>query len=497
MTTRRSPTPVPTVRVVGYVRLSRAKDESTSVSRQRDLIAALCAARGWELVEIVEDLDVSATKRRLNRPGLDRVRHLAATGQCDAVVFWRLDRLARSVQDAANLAAEFKAAAVALVSCTEPFDTSSPAGQLMYDLLAAFAAFEAGVISERVLGSRAALVADHRHAGSRPFGYATAPNPNGPGRVLVPDPIEAAVVRRAASMVLDDGASLSAVVRTLNAQGAPTRGGTAQWGVTALRNVLTGDAVLGRITHHGEPLRDDQGHPIEVWEPVLSLSEVQRLRARLSGRGPRTRRATRLLSGLLRCSQCEADVPLHVSSNSTGTFRYGCVGKQPGRHHCDRPISVTAERVEEEVARQFLALLGDHDRVRVSVSEVEPERLIQVEEAIQFVGAALVAAVGSDDEEAVVLTKRLAELKAERDALRAAPAETTIVYESTGQTWGQAWDEAADAPDPIATRRGLLAAVIEHVVIQPGVRGRKGLEPERVQIQWRDLVEQVVQRSAA
>ncbi|MFI8086876.1 recombinase family protein [Streptomyces sp. NPDC086080] len=51
-------------RVIGYARISRATDESTSIERQRELIRTTCQARGWALAEIVEDVDVSATKSR-------------------------------------------------------------------------------------------------------------------------------------------------------------------------------------------------------------------------------------------------------------------------------------------------------------------------------------------------------------------------------------------------------------------------------------------------
>ena len=56
------------VRIIGYVRLSRAsREESTSVVRQREIIEKTCAARDFELVDIVEDVDVSAILSFLER----------------------------------------------------------------------------------------------------------------------------------------------------------------------------------------------------------------------------------------------------------------------------------------------------------------------------------------------------------------------------------------------------------------------------------------------
>ncbi|WP_188110451.1 recombinase family protein [Aeromicrobium ginsengisoli] len=67
------------LRVIGYVRLSdyRGKnDASTAAARQREAITAMCVARGGDLVDIVENLNVSGSDRgkRLDRPGLVNLR---------------------------------------------------------------------------------------------------------------------------------------------------------------------------------------------------------------------------------------------------------------------------------------------------------------------------------------------------------------------------------------------------------------------------------------
>lgn len=87
------------MRVVGHARLSRAPEESTARVRQRQEIADTARARGWELDRIEEDNDVSATRTRLNRPGLSAARERLARGEADAVLVWKLDRLAQSVVD--------------------------------------------------------------------------------------------------------------------------------------------------------------------------------------------------------------------------------------------------------------------------------------------------------------------------------------------------------------------------------------------------------------
>jgi DNA invertase Pin-like site-specific DNA recombinase len=74
------------VRAFGYVRLSKYDGESISPTRQRDTIARLAADRGWDLVDVFEDLDVSAFKK-VKRPGLDAM--LGRLDETDAVITYR------------------------------------------------------------------------------------------------------------------------------------------------------------------------------------------------------------------------------------------------------------------------------------------------------------------------------------------------------------------------------------------------------------------------
>ncbi|WP_160573551.1 recombinase family protein [Actinomadura physcomitrii] len=191
-------------RVIGYARISKATDESTSIERQRGVIQAACHARGWALADIIEDVDVSATKTRLDRPGLARVRDAVAAGRVDTVMVWRIDRVARSVADLSALTEEWNHAGVALVSATEAFDMTTSSGRALLQMLGIFAEFEAATIRDRVTAARAALVKAQRWpGGSAPYGYRIVDNPDGAGKALEIDPVEAAYVRKAADLVLN------------------------------------------------------------------------------------------------------------------------------------------------------------------------------------------------------------------------------------------------------------------------------------------------------
>ena len=461
-------------RVVGYVRLSRADDDSTSVPRQRQIITAAASARGWDLVEVVEDVDVSASKRRLDRPGLDRVRALVRDGAADTVLVWRLDRLARSVVDFGLLLDE----GLDVVSATEPLDTTSSMGRAMAEVLQVFAALESRTVGERVRSAIAYRVAGQRwRGGPAPYGYRVVPHPSGDGKALEVDADEARFVRMAADVVLDGG-SLYRAARVLNDAGSKPRR-SASWSLSSLRVVLVGDAVLGRTTRHGALLRDEEGLPVAPWEPVLPLEDVERLRALLARKAPtdRRRKAARLLSGLVVCSSCGKR--LRVNRNQGGA-RYTCHGRSDGSG-CESPVSIGAEHLDDFVERSLLEVVGTWPVVEHRETVRDAAGLAQVVEAIAYT-TDLMREPGAD---LPGLVARLGELTERRDALQAAPAMPTVEAVETGETFAEAW-----AAREVDGRRALLASVVDGpVVLRPGVRGRRGFDAARVDVPWRWLDE--------
>jgi DNA invertase Pin-like site-specific DNA recombinase len=76
---------------------------------------------------------------------------LAATRrQFDVVLCWKLDRFGRSLRHLVNALAELEAVGVAFVSLTDNLDLSTPAGRLMFQVIAAMGEFERELIRERV-----------------------------------------------------------------------------------------------------------------------------------------------------------------------------------------------------------------------------------------------------------------------------------------------------------------------------------------------------------
>lgn len=496
------------MRVVGYARLSRAtREESTSITRQREVIERTAEARGFELVETVVDDNVSATKTRLDRPGLRRVRELIAADQADAVVVWRLDRLVRSVVDVGVLLDE----GLHIISATESLDTTSPMGRAMVEILQVFASMEATTIGLRVSASQEHLRKVGRFPGGVvPYGYRAVPHPSGVGRALEPHPDEAAVVRRLADGVLA-GRSVYAMTVELNAEGIPPRrplrkledGSVVrrQWGPSTIQRILRSDAVLGRvrtgsvraphpvtgkphIVKPAELIRNENGLPVVFWEPLLSVTDVLALRritewtptpgrAEATARGRRTK-ATRLLSGLLTCHGCGGTLIAKSRRSTTGRDIYACHASAQGRT-CPRGVAVECHRVEEEVERLFLAVVGRIPFVEARTVERDVSGLAHVEEALRDTTDAL-RAPGAD---VAALVSRLERLHAERDRLDAQPAEPDVELVETGESFSAAWARLS----PLERRRMLLSAGAEIGLAPARQRGK--WDPSRVSLTLR------------
>lgn len=141
------------MRVAAYLRVST---DQQSYDSQRSELEDYCKRRGWQSVHWFTD---TASGAKSSRAGLDELMAMVRWGKLDAVVTFKLDRLARSLVHLAQMIAELQAHSVALVVPSQGIDTSNanPAAMLQINVLAAVAQFEREIITERVnAGLRAA-----------------------------------------------------------------------------------------------------------------------------------------------------------------------------------------------------------------------------------------------------------------------------------------------------------------------------------------------------
>lgn len=125
---------------IGYARVS-TKGQSLEVQ-----IKALTAA-GCEKI-FAEKL----TGRLQSRPELDTCLNFIREG--DTLVVYKLDRLGRSLKNIIMLLEDFKKKGIQFISLQDNISTEGATGQLMANILGAFAQFERDLIYERTQEGR-------------------------------------------------------------------------------------------------------------------------------------------------------------------------------------------------------------------------------------------------------------------------------------------------------------------------------------------------------
>jgi len=209
-------------RVLLYSRVSTEEqaDSGLGLDAQRASLETEAARRGWHDVEHVADEGFSA--KDLNRPGIARALAMLAAGDAATLVVTKLDRLSRSMLDFATLMEASRREGWSLVALDLGVDTSTPAGEMMANVLAVFAQYERRLIQQR---TRDALAVKKRngHRLGRPR--------------LVPDAVVARIVDERAA-----GASLRAIAAGLNDAGVASGSG-GRWHPQSVAVVLRGAAL--------------------------------------------------------------------------------------------------------------------------------------------------------------------------------------------------------------------------------------------------------------
>lgn len=101
-----------------------------------------------------------------SRPGLDKA--LAALGQGDVLVVWRLDRLGRSLPHLISVVTSLGDRGVGFRSLSDSIDTTTAQGRLIFHMMGALAEFERSLISERTQAGLQAAKARGQRLGRKP-----------------------------------------------------------------------------------------------------------------------------------------------------------------------------------------------------------------------------------------------------------------------------------------------------------------------------------------
>jgi site-specific DNA recombinase len=210
-------------KAVGYIRVSTEEQAANGygLEVQNSAIRSFAQSQGYELVDVIADPAVSGAKAPNERPGFRRVMDLAKSHAFSILVVWKFDRLARSLLYSVTTVNElYERHGVVLRSVTEPIDTATPMGAMIFAILASFAAEERRVITSRTLaGKKQKALRGGFAGGPAPLGYV----PDLRGGLTIDK--GASIIVRHIAHLRQQGASLRAIANALTSEGYVSKRG--------------------------------------------------------------------------------------------------------------------------------------------------------------------------------------------------------------------------------------------------------------------------------
>ncbi|MFT5471421.1 MAG: site-specific DNA recombinase, partial [Verrucomicrobiales bacterium] len=211
------------IRCAIYSRVStddQTRGDYNSLESQRDICQhaiALHKHEGWAETHYFEDPGYSG--KDMNRPGVQQLCAEIEAGNIDVVVAYKIDRVTRHIGDFYEWWKLLDTRKVHFVSATQSFDTSTPIGMLMLNMLLSFGQFERELTSERVSHKIAERAKKGKwNGGWVPFGYSREPET----KALLVNPDEAPTVKKIFELTAKLG-SQTEVAKVLNAEGVTSK----------------------------------------------------------------------------------------------------------------------------------------------------------------------------------------------------------------------------------------------------------------------------------
>jgi site-specific DNA recombinase len=374
------------------------------VSSEQQREANTIASQTASLIEFAKNHDLEVPKEwvfeddgysgaTLERPGLERVRDLAAEGQIQVVLAYAPDRLSRKYAYQILLIEELARNGVETLFVKAP-QGSSAEDQLLVQFQGMIAEYERAQILERSRRGKRhrAQSGEVSVMSGAPYGYRyVRKTDEAPAAYAVLD-AEARVVQRIYEMYTVEGLSIGEITRRINAEGIPTRKASARWERSTVWAVLRNSAYRGvacfgktRASSRTRVIRPQRrrgvttpsmtaGHerPREEWIEIpvpalVSEDSFARAQELLQENKIRSRRRTiepSIVQGLVSCEKCGyAFSRTSTRTSARKIHYYKCIGsdgwRKLGGPVCDNGRLVRQDLLDQIVWDQVIRLLED------------------------------------------------------------------------------------------------------------------------------------------
>jgi site-specific DNA recombinase len=334
--------------------------------------------KNWgKVVETYIDDGYSAKDTK--RPAYQRMMKDIHAGKVNLILVTDISRLSRNIADFCLLLKDLEERKAKFFSAKEQFDTSTPAGEMMIYNMINLAQFERKQTSERVsINFHSRALRGLLNNGVSMLGFEK--DPTNSGKLIVIKE-EVAHAQKIFKEYLKNS-SIQATANFLNDNGIKPKATQnkkqrhvieGRWTVGSIRSVLTNLAYIGKREVNRMNKDEDQGYlkPWQryqivdaSWKGIIDEEDfylVQKLleenkkmeRTRLKGASPKFY----LLSGIIRCGECDRALIGQTSHGKTSTHRYYGHKKVVGETIACKYARFRADDIEEVVIQHLNEIL--------------------------------------------------------------------------------------------------------------------------------------------
>ncbi len=377
-----------------YARVSSEQQrEANTIASQTASLIEFAQGHDLEVPQewVFEDDGYSGAT--LERPGLERVRDLAAEGQIQVVLAYSPDRLSRKYAYQILLIEELARNGVETLFVKAP-QGSSAEDQLLVQFQGMISEYERAQILERSRRGKRhrAQAGEVSVMSGAPYGYRYVRKTDEAPAAYVVLEAEARVVVRIYEMYTVEGLSIGEITRRLNAEGIPTRKASARWERSTVWAVLRNSAYRGvacfgktRASSRTRVMRPQRrrgvitpsmtaGHerPREEWIEIpvpalVSEDSFARAQELLQENKVRSRRRTiepSIVQGMVSCQKCGyAFSRTSTQTSARKIHYYKCIGsdgwRKLGGPVCDNGRFVRQDLLDQIVWAEVIKLLED------------------------------------------------------------------------------------------------------------------------------------------
>lgn len=220
-----------------YARQSIEKKDSVSIEAQIEKCKYFCDSDNYTIYK-----DSGYSGKNINRPQFTKLLEDIKAGRIKKVIAYRLDRISRSIADFSQLLIMFDEYDVKFVSATENFDTDTPMGRAMINIVMTFAQLERETIVERVTDNYYFRANNGYWAGGyAPYGYKIKHiigDDNKKHSILEIDNEQAEVVKRIYDMYINQDYSMRKISQILNSENIPNQKNDGNWTINTISAII-------------------------------------------------------------------------------------------------------------------------------------------------------------------------------------------------------------------------------------------------------------------